>query len=107
MYSKLVPFMVYNGQFLNRHQNRNQTLIYQPKFCNVDRVTHYKQMIHIHTNTAKAFCSKKNRKGYYCNTSDECVALWNEIIDHVHYLEQKNEMHYEEFSDIDTFLESL
>ena len=108
MYTKplgIIPLQ--NNIPKNMRNMKNKSLIYEPNYCNIDRVQHSKEMIRIHSLTAKAFCSEKNSKGYYCNTSNECVSLWNEILEYATYLEEQNVLHNEEFSDLDDFLESL
>jgi hypothetical protein len=103
MYSK--PFKSQPIVYPTNRQNRS--LIHTPNFCHVNKIIHSKQMIHKHCEIAKSFCSEKNNKGYYSNASDECVTLWNEILDYAQFLEEQNELYYEEFSDLDEFLESL
>jgi hypothetical protein len=105
MYTKPLGIILPMKKNLPKHMNK--TLIYEPNYCNIDRLQHSKEMIHIHSLTAKVFCNEKNSKGFYCNTSNECVALWNEILDYAKYLDEQGVLHYEEFTDLDDFLESL
>lgn len=83
-----------------------RALVYQPKACHVDRVVHSKRMLRIHGVAMTGRCDRKNARGMYVAEDAQCRALWQEMLDVIEFLRDRNELgeHWDFAGD---FIESL
>ena len=83
-----------------------RALVYRPKACHVDRVVHSKRMLRIHRTAMIGRCDQKNARGMYVADDAQCRALWQEMLDAIEFLRDRNELG-EHWDFAGEFIESL